>query len=99
MRVDLPILDIERVRPALLVVQSWTSARLSSGQLAPWEDYQIRKLRETVDEVIDGGDAVDSAGFATDDSPASPKGCSPQEARRSGTPQGDVPNAVGFELM
>lgn len=59
--------DLHRVR-------EWALAKLSTGDEPPWAWYQYMKLRETLDAIIDGMDAV---------TPQTVN--SPQEGPRSGT--------------
>jgi hypothetical protein len=43
--------DLERVR-------QWADAKLATGEEPPWAWYQYMKLRETLDAILAGFDAV-----------------------------------------
>ena len=48
----------KQVRSELERVREWANAKIASGSEPPWAWYQYMKLRETLDAILGGMDAV-----------------------------------------
>ena len=45
-------------QPDLRAVREWANAKLATGEEPPWAWYQYMKLREVLDTILSGMDAV-----------------------------------------
>ncbi len=50
------------IRPDLERIREWADSKIASGQEPPWAWYQYMKLRETLDAILGGMDAVSPTG-------------------------------------
>ncbi len=50
-------------------VRDWANAKLATGDEPPWAWYQYMKLRETLDAIMGGMDAVSPTGSSQQSAP------------------------------